>query len=250
MHRFLLVSVFFSVLVSPRLAFAQEVQVNRENRTIELQTESSIEVQADLVTITVGYHNFGPTNDVAYADNVRVADQILKAWTSVGVPEDQISTHSLSLSRVSDSDLREMDAADRKEKQFEATQSWTIAAKTEVAQRLLDIALASGANEVNDPVWELSDPSAAESKAYASALEKAHGIAEQMARSFGAKVGALLYASNEARVISFVTKSGLVDYGLASLDMRSAMSPPPHPVKLLPQKIQKKATVRAIFALE
>jgi uncharacterized protein YggE len=250
MNRVLLISVLFSVLISPRPVSAQEVQVNRENRAIELQMESSIEVQADLVSITVGYHNFGPTYEVAYAENMRVADQILKAWTSAGVPEDQISTHSLSLSRVSDSDQRDMDVTDRKEKQFEATQSWAITAKTEVAQKLVDIALAAGANEVDDPVWELSDPNAAEGKAYLSALEKARGIAGQMARSFGAKVGALLYASNQARVISFVTRSGSAGYGLETLGSPSRIPPPPHPVKLLPQKIEKKATVRAIFALE
>lgn len=248
MNRLLLFSVFLSVLISPRPAFAQQVQVNRENRTIELSIEGSIEVEADLVSITVGYHNFGPTYAVAYADNMRVADQILKAWTSAGVPEDQISTHSLSLSRISDDDLKDMNGADRKQRQFEATQSWTITAKIEVAQKLLDIAVATGTNEVDEPEWKLSDPDAAEGKAYASALEKARGIAGQMAGPFGAKVGALLYATNQTRT-TYVA-ANMANRIKVLTNERSAAPPPAHPVKLLPQKIQKTATVRAIFALE
>jgi len=79
-------------------------------------------VLADAVSITVGYHNYGPTNDAAYAENMRVADRILKGWIDALVPENQISTHSLSIERVSDNDLKETDAADRKQRQWEATQ--------------------------------------------------------------------------------------------------------------------------------
>jgi hypothetical protein len=38
---------------------AQSVQVNQQNRTIEIAANSSIEIEADLVTIIVGYHNYG-----------------------------------------------------------------------------------------------------------------------------------------------------------------------------------------------
>ena len=38
---------------------AQSVQVNQQNRTIEIAASSSLEVTADRVTITVGYHNYG-----------------------------------------------------------------------------------------------------------------------------------------------------------------------------------------------
>ena len=81
-------------------------------------------------------------------------------------------------------------------------QSWAVTASVEVAQKFLDTAIASGANDMSDPQWKLRDPDAAETKAYASALEKARGVAEQMARSFGAKIGPLLYATNQNRAVT------------------------------------------------
>jgi uncharacterized protein YggE len=228
---------------------AQSIQVDSHNRTIELTVQSSIEVEADLVSITVGYHNFSPTYDAAYADNLRVADRILKAWNDAGLPQSAVSTHSLSLASVSEEDLKEMAPPDRKQKQFEATQSWTVLAKPEVAQKLLDIAVGAGANDISDPVWQLSDPDAAEGKAYALALVKAHGIAEQMAKSFGANVGALLYASNQSRAILGLNSLVAVNTSMSTVGKRPA-TPPPHPVKLLPQKIERSGFVRAIFALE
>lgn len=250
MNKLIWALVALLCLVGADAAVAQQVQVSRENRTIELTADSSVEVLADAVSITVGYHNYGPTNDAAYAENMRIADQILKSWIDAGVPENQISTHSLSMERVSDSDLKETDAADRKQRQFEATQEWTLTAKTEIAQRLLDLAVLAGANEVSDPEWKLSDPDAAERAAYASALEKAHGIAEQMARSFGAKAGALLYATNQSRAVSLLTSLGVLNTESAIVASRSYVRPPAHPVKLLPHKIQRNVVVRAIFALE
>ena len=176
-------------LLATGTAHGQTVQVNPQNRTIELTAQSSIEIEADLVSVTVGYHNYGTTHEATYNENLRVADEILKSWMDAGLATVDVSTHSLTLSRVSDDDLKNTDASERKQKQFEATQSWTVTQKVAVAQKLLDIAVAAGANEVGDPEWKLSDPDMAEGRAYASALEKAHGIAEEMAHSFGAKVG-------------------------------------------------------------
>ena len=87
----------------------------------------------------------------------------------------------------------------------------------------------------------------AETQAYASALEKARALADQVAKSFGAKTGALLYASNEARPSQFfgAGEGGGVGGGIFRKD-RSARPD----TKLLPQKIEKSGYVRAIFALE
>jgi uncharacterized protein len=227
---------------------AQTVEVNQQNRTIELTTTSSIDLTADLVSIEVGYHNWGPTHDAAYDENTRVAEAILKAWTDAGVSQKEISTQELSSNAVSDQDLKEIPPAERKEKQYEAMQSWGITAKPEVAQRLIDLAVSAGANVVNDPQWQLSDPSAAEAKAYATALEQAHGLAEQMAKSFGAKVGALLYATNQTRIMMQMANLATVETTTSSVGGRKW--PPVHPVKLLPPKVERSATVRAIFALE
>lgn len=232
------------------VAEAQSVEVNRQNRTIELTVQNSVEVEADMATITVGYHNWGPTHDVAYQENMRFADQILKAWTDAGVSQKDISTQELSSDHVQDDELNAMDPSERKQRQYEAMQSWKIVATPDVAQKLLDIAVSAGANYVGDPQWELSDPNAAEAKAYSAALEQAHTIADQMAKSFGAKVGSLLYATNQTRVATQLSFLGSSTLNTSTASVGTRKWPPLHPVKLLPQQLEKSATVRAIFALE
>jgi uncharacterized protein len=230
-------------------ASAQTVQVNQQNRTIEIATTSAIEVTADRVTITAGYHNYGPTHDAAFADNARVAAKILKAWTDAGLPEKEIVTNALSSRLIPDNELRNLTPEERKDKQYEVDQSWKITEKIDVAQKLLDIGVDAGANYVGSPNWELADPNTVETQAYASALEKAHAIAEQMAKSFGAKAGALLYASNEARPSQYYGGvGGGVGGGTFSLASQGRIARPD--TKLLPQKIEKTGYVRAIFALE
>jgi uncharacterized protein len=233
------------LLVCPLSSHAQSVQVNQQNRTIEIAADSSIRVMADRVTVTAGYHNYGPTHEAAYAENAQIAAQILKAWKDAGVAQKDISTSALSSHATSEDDLKDMSPSERKQKQYEVDQSWKITQTVAVAEKLLDIAVDAGVNEVGEPEWDLADPDAAEAQAYASALEKARAVADQMAKSFGAKTGALLYASNESRPSRFVT----VNAEAATVISRKNRTSRPE-TKLLPQKIEKTGYVRAIFALE
>ena len=98
--------VVFAMLSCPTIGKAQSVQVNQQNRTIEISASSSIEITADRVTIVVGYHNYGPTHEAAFDQNSRVAAQILKAWKDAGVSEKKIATNSLTSHLTSEDDLR------------------------------------------------------------------------------------------------------------------------------------------------
>jgi uncharacterized protein len=246
MSKFPFAGVVLALLACSTTGNAQSVQVNQQNRTIEIAATGSIEVTADRVTITVGYHNYAPTHDAAFAENARIGATILKAWKDAGVLEKEIATNSLS-SRITDQDdLKGVAPAERKERQFEANQSWKLTEKTDVAERILDIAVDAGANEVEAPEWSLADSDAAEVQAYGSALEKARGIADQMAKSFGTKTGALLYASNEARVTHFLTTLNTESSVISNRKGRPARPE----TRLFPQKIEKTGYVRAIFALE
>jgi uncharacterized protein YggE len=235
-----------SVCVLSSITNAQTVEVNQQNRTIEISAECSTEIKADRVIISVGYRNFGSTHDEAFADNARISARILKSWKDAGVTEKTVSTDELSSQATAKGYLSEWPEADRKGKQFEVFQSWRISETPDAAERLLDIAVDVGANEVGTPQWALADSDAAEAQASACALEKAHSIADQMAKSFGGKVGAVLYASNEARRFS---EGGGGGVGGGVYNERKIPKTRPE-TKLVPQKIEKSAYVRAIFALE
>jgi uncharacterized protein YggE len=235
-----------AALTLPVIAKAQTVKVDQQNRTIEISAESSIQVVADRVTITIGYRNYGPTHDEAFANNSRIADRILSSWKRAGVVEKNIATSALtSRATIPEPDWKQLTPAERKQRQYEVFQSWTISESPGAAEKLLDLAVDAGANEVGMPEWALADSDSTESQAYASALLKAHAIADQMAKSFGGKVGALLYASNEQRATDLAGAGGGTGGGVVRLSAKSRPE-----TKLLPQKIEKTGYVRAIFALE
>jgi uncharacterized protein YggE len=96
MSKFPFAGVVLALLACSTTGNAQSVQVNQQKRTIEIAATGSIEVTADRVTITVGYHSYAPTHDAVFAENARIGATILKAWKDAGVLEKEIATNSWS----------------------------------------------------------------------------------------------------------------------------------------------------------
>src|SRR5215472_13027121 len=173
-------------------AFSQQIQVNRENKTIAITADDSVTVDPEIAIITVGYQNYALTKDAAYQDNVRVSNDVTKALLNGGVPKSAIETERLRLQRpVGDEGWT---AEERKQRQFEALQTWTIRVSADQAQGVVDVALGAGANFLDDLDWDVSDRKALQAKAGAAALVKARKVAEQMATGLNAKLGDLIYA--------------------------------------------------------
>lgn len=222
-------------------AWPQEVQVSRSNKTISVVATETVQTDPDLAEIRVGYQNYGGTKDAAYGENTRIANLITKALLDAGIPKENIETQGVHLERVSEGTNLPQDA--RKERQFEASQSWTVRIGVRDAQRMVDIAVAAGANSVEDVSWTVKDPIALDAKAHSAALAKARSLADQITKGLGAKLGDLLFVSNEntssrlAR-FSYVTRSGV---GVAETRPQ---------LILFPQQVRREAAVHAVFALE
>ncbi|HZU43375.1 MAG TPA: SIMPL domain-containing protein [Terriglobales bacterium] len=182
-------------------AFSQQIQVNRQNKTIAITADDSVSVDPEVAIITVGYQNYAPTKDAAYDDNVRVSNEVTKALLSRGVQKSAVETESLRLERAERDEKWTIE--EKKERQFQATQTWTIHVTAERAQAVVDTALRAGANVLEAVDWNVSDPKALQAKAGAAALTKAKTIAEQMAKGLNAKLGDLVYASNRAPISGF-----------------------------------------------
>ena len=103
------------------------------------------------------------------------------------------------------------------------------------------MALRAGANVLEALDWNVSDPDALQAKAGSAALGKAKTIAEQMAKGLNAKLGDLVYASNEAPAS---------EIGYSPGEMPAPPPPPPPQLVLYPKKVKSDATVYAVFALE
>jgi uncharacterized protein len=233
------------VLASVTSLFAQDVQVNRQNKTIAVTADDSVTADAEVATLEIGYHNYAATQDVAFHDNARVAEQITKALLDANVPEANIETEKLRLTRTESAEIWTPEM--KKERQFEATQSWHVTVSAKNAQRVVELAIKAGANEVDDVEWNVVDPIALQARAGSAALAKARAVADQMAKGLGTKLGEPLFASNRAPIAG--TLNGM--RGTATVEVaEKIVAPLPSHLILFPEKVKAEATVYAVFSIE
>jgi hypothetical protein len=225
-------------------SLTQDIQVNRQNKTIAVTADESITADAEVAVISIGYHNYAPTQDGAFQENVRAADVILKALLSAGIPKASIETEKLRLGRVESDEKWTPEM--KKERQFEAQQAWNVTLPVSLAQASVDLVVKSGANEVDDVEWNVADPLALQAKASGAALAKARTIADQMAKGLGAKLGDLVYASNRAPVAKLWRH---LEMNTSSASVSAVGEKKPE-LTLFPQKVKSDATVYAVFAIE
>ena len=240
-----LFSFMIGIIAISGLVFAQDIQVNRQNKTISVTAEESATADAEVAVLTIGYQNYGVTQDAAFQENVRAAERITKALLDAKVPKGNIETDKLQLTRA---EIDEKWTADmKKERQFTARQSWHLTVSASEAQTMVDLAVKAGANEVEDVEWDVADPVALQAKAGGAALAKARTVADQMAKGLGTKLGELVYASNRAPVAKMWR-------GMTVNTESAIMAPPPPPpppkLTLFPQKVKSDATVYAVFSIE
>jgi uncharacterized protein YggE len=235
------------LLVAP-VGFAQNVQVSRENKTIAVTTTESLEVQPEFGVVKIGVHNYAATQDAAYRENGRIAAKIIEALLGAGIKKEDIETEGIQLGRV-ENDYTNPNRQPAKEQQFQAQQTWNIRLPLGTVQKAVDIAVLAGANDVEDVVWSVKDPSAIEGKLRAVAVAKARVRAEEMAQALGGKVGALLYVSNYEPYRAYMAGGG--GGGRFPSTQTIEVSAEKMPIlNLFPQKVRQDVTVFAVFALE
>ena len=232
-------SVLFSVCVVSM--YAQTIQVNRQNKTIAVTADDSATAVAEVAVVEIGYHNYATTQDGAFHENVRVAEQITKALLDAKIPRGNIETEKLRLSRAEIDEKWTPDM--KKDRQFTAEQSWRVTVSASDAHSVVDLAVKAGANELNDVEWNVADPVALQARAGGAALAKARTIAEQMAKGLGAKLGELVYASNRAGTTLLTVEA-------VSAVVAPPPPPPPASLTLFPEKVKADATVNAVFSIE
>lgn len=239
--------ILFSSTFISLLAQTPSVQVNRENRTIAVTADESVEAKAEIAILRMGFHNFAPTKDAAYAENVQTTNSILQALTRAGVEKEEIQTETFSLTRQ---EVEEDRTTRVRTVRFEARQMWRVRCPVPVAQQLMDVAVKAGANDLSDTEWTVADSMALQARAGAAALTKARQIAEQMAKGLNAKLGPLVYASNQAPATNYYSVDGNRPLNGRSFQNLIELSSEKHDLLLFPQKVKSQATVYAVFAID
>jgi len=228
--------------------FAQTVEINRQNRTIEVVVTERVQVDADVAKVTLGCVTYGQTHDQAYQANLEISDKVLKALAAAGVPKTEIETGSIELTEASAEDLA--DKPDRKARQFKAHQSWRVRTVVGDAQKVIDVAVQAGANGIEEVNWDIADSEALEAKARVAAMEKARRTAAEIATSGGGNLGELIYASNVLNGILGLLAPRTIQTTTASLGSSRGSPTPKFFLQLFPEKIERQATVRAVFAFQ
>ena len=224
-------------------AVAQTIQVNKENRTIAVTATDKVTVLADTATVHIGFIVYGPDSDWAYATGSRLSNAIIKALTDAEIPADAIESENQNISPVQDYQIEKLTPAEKGQRRFQVTQSWTVRTAADDAAKVLDLAVKAGANQSGQIDWSFKDEHAPETEAAAKALKGARAQAGQMATSLNAKLGVLLFASNQ-------TQAEPIRPLMRVLATDSGAVNKVQPLAISPRQIEKSATVYAVFAIE
>ena len=225
-------------------AFGQTIAVDRTNKTIAVTADESVYATAEIAVVKIACHSYALTKDAAFSENLRLAEAVRAALQKAGIPAAAIESSDVTLDRVEPENnwTPEM----KRDRQYRAHQGWTIRVAAASAQNLIDVAVAAGANEVDDPEWQVADEAALQARAGAAALKKARTVAEQMAQGLGAKLGELVYASNRAPVRGYEASMA---YSTETVEVTAARTPLAK-LKLFPKKVKADGTVYAVFAIQ
>jgi uncharacterized protein len=162
--------------------------------------------------------------------------------TSAGVSKEAIESAGQNLSEQDD------DSNPKKGKValYEFSQSWKVKVPSAAVANTMDAAIKAGANDTGEIDWNVADEDALQAGAAESALAKARAIATQMAQGLNVKIGSLLYASNESPRAVITTSFSMEQIQ----PLRRGPPPPPPPPVLVAPKVEKTATIYAVFAIE
>jgi uncharacterized protein YggE len=221
-------------------AQAQTIQVNKDNRTIAITATDKVIVMADTATVHIGFIAYGPDSDAAYATGSRLSNAIIKAITTAGIPSDAIESENQNVSPVQEYQIDKLTPAEKAQRKFQVVQSWTVRTPADDAAKILDLAVKAGANQSGQIDWSLKDENAPQAEAAGKALQRARSVATEMAKGLSVKLGALLYANNETQAQPPIP----LIRGMQASAAKVA------PLAINPRRIEKSATVYAVFAIE
>jgi uncharacterized protein len=234
-------ATIFANAVFPLAMLAQTGSANSVQKTIEISATEKVQVPAETATLKIGYQNQASSKDAAYAENTRTANKVVQALLDAGVPKDAIETESLNLARDED----RYGTTSQQPATYSASQEWLIQSKASEAQRIVDIAVAAGANQIESVDWTVADPQRLDDRAYAAALARAKAVAGQTAAQTGVKLGAIISVANSA---SPANRFGPKDKELMAVEVSAAKLAMPM-LKLQPGTVERDASVTITYAI-
>src|SRR5256885_13540076 len=91
-------AIFLLAMIS--ITFGQDIQVNRQNKTIAVTADEPVTADPEVAVLALGYHNYAATQAAAFEDNVRTSNTVIKALLAGGISNSDIETEKIRLGRI------------------------------------------------------------------------------------------------------------------------------------------------------
>ncbi len=200
--------------------------------------EATLQFQPEVVRLTVGVNTLAPTAKRAAAENAKAMAKVVATLKQALGDQAELRTVRY---RVGPRYQWDQKTHTRRLVGFKAVNLVSIRSpRVKEVGRLLDAAVAAGANSISGPYWELKDPAAARRKVLALAYGDARANAQALARAAGVELGPVLTMSSTTYPRP-VTRM--------ELNLRAA-SPAAKPTPVEPGRLTVSATVFCRFAVK
>jgi len=229
------------VAVSAQQTTQVQLKIESTNRTLTVSAEERVTADPDLAILHMGFQT--PPSDAksAYAAGAKTSNEVVAALKQAGIPETSIRSESQQLKSI-----------DYKAHKFELVQEWTVKTPPERAAEILEIAIAAGATQSGEIDWTMKDVRALEEQALGQAAARVRADAAVLAKSMDARLGQLVYVTNQVSVDRIFTTENRNFASLAQMGLGvSAMErDDKRPLAIEPHKVSRAASVYAVFSIE
>jgi uncharacterized protein YggE len=227
-----------SLSVLAQVPSQPQIKIDAAIRVITVSAEELVSVDPDLAIVHIGFESKVADAKSAYADGSHTSNQIVAVLKQAGLPDSAIRSESQRLEPV-----------DPKNHKFKLVQTWTVKTPPERAAEILDAAVSAGATDSGDIDWTVQDVHALEDEALDRATTRVRSDAAVMAKAGGAKIGSLLFVTNQ--VSEAAARNPGIFSSSGNFEMKAdKFKPAATPIAIEPHKVSRTATVYAVFAIE
>ena len=181
--------VLFALLAFPMFAAhaqqAPQPMIAADSTLLQVSAHAEAHRVPDVATISAGVVTQAADANAAMRANAQDMDKVMKAIRAAGIAERDIQTSGINVNP-------QYRYAENQPPAITGYQaSNTVSLKVREIQdlgRVLDALVASGANQINGPSFEVDKPDAGYDEARRAALDKAQARAEMYAKTLGMRV--------------------------------------------------------------
>lgn len=178
----LIVGVLLGSVIVSVADTSQAVQQDQEVNKMHVSGSGEVEIDPDQVIIELGVEVTEDTAQKAREKNAQQTDSVIKAIKSLGIPEDQLETVRFSLYEKNQNPRIEKEEEQESKPNYRAVNTIRITSNdTDKAAKIIDTAIAKGANDVDKVSFTLRQTTREEARE--QAVKKAVSDAEKEAQN-------------------------------------------------------------------